>query len=70
MCQLRRLQKFLTLLHGDSAGPCLIWMDVLCVPIANEYRESRKMAVSQIAQTFRDTEGILVLDTTLLETPL
>ncbi|KAH8745243.1 hypothetical protein F5882DRAFT_236070, partial [Hyaloscypha sp. PMI_1271] len=70
MCQLRRLQKFLTPLHGDSAGPCLIWMDVLCVPIANEYRESRKMAVSQIAQMFRDAEGILVLDTTLLETPL
>jgi hypothetical protein len=28
------------------------------------------MAVSEIAQTFRDAEKILVLDTTLLETPL
>lgn len=72
LCQFRRLQGFVKDMQGASSTSNiqLIWMDTLCVPAANQYSDSRGKAISQIAKIFRNAEKVLVLDVTLLQTPI
>lgn len=46
------------------------WMDTLCVPVQPDAKELRKQAIRRMRQTYQDAQLSLVLDTTLMRTPI
>lgn len=46
------------------------WMDTLCVPVQPEAKQLRKHAIRRMRQTYQDAQLSLVIDTTLMRTPI
>ncbi|KAI0759043.1 hypothetical protein C8Q74DRAFT_281064 [Fomes fomentarius] len=67
-CQIRRLQHLIAALcrrfnlhKCGRRGPAL-WIDTLCIPVAPELKEFRKLAIRMLARTYTEASGVLVLD--------
>lgn len=43
----------------------LFWMDALCVPVADMYKEVRQLAINQMASIYAGAEQVLILDAEL-----
>ncbi|KAK7977480.1 hypothetical protein PG996_003535 [Apiospora saccharicola] len=76
-CQLSRLRQLATSvasrstkLESDlSVDPSLpdhqttaLWIDTLCIPVGDEFDDSRRQAILRLTYVFRDAEAVLVLD--------
>lgn len=42
-----------------------IWMDTLCVPVGDEHKHLRKLAINRMSRTYSGAENILILDSEL-----
>jgi hypothetical protein len=42
--------------------PALFWLDTLCIPVADEYKDQRKKAIDSMAQLYAGARKVLVLD--------
>src|SRR5271154_1958401 len=62
VCHLNRLQR---MVDGIGSGP--FWIDTLCVPVQQEYKEYRNQAIRQMAYIYKQARSVLVLDSWLQE---
>lgn len=66
-CQILRL-KYLSLSAISAQRGFFrraFWIDTKCIPVTPEYKQYRKLAISRLAATFRDSWRVLVLDADL-----
>lgn len=47
---------------SGATGRVALWMDTLCIPVADNLREYRKQAIILLRKTYRDATAVLVLD--------
>ncbi len=67
-CQLLRLKRISSVVASGSKAhlkPTAFWIDTLCIPVNPQYKESRKLAITKLASTFRRARKVLVLDADL-----
>jgi hypothetical protein len=63
-CQLSLIQKFVNETYSrKNVG--LFWIDTLCIPVQNEHKSYRKLAVRRMAQAFQDADRVIALDASL-----
>ena len=68
-CQLLRLKYLSAALNRSRVREPAFWIDTLCIPVAEEYKTFRKIAIGHLATTFREASHVLVLDADLQRTP-
>lgn len=68
-CQVIRLKHLSAALNRSRVHDPAFWIDTLCIPVAQEYKTFRKVAISCLATTFREASHVLVLDADLQRTP-
>ena len=66
-CQIRRLRDLAIDLCsrfglGKRKTKVALWIDTLCIPVAPELKEYRKLAIGLLARTYTEAMGVLVLD--------
>ncbi|KAL7917205.1 hypothetical protein ACQKWADRAFT_307353 [Trichoderma austrokoningii] len=66
-CQIRRLRDLAINLRNrfkldKDKAEVAIWMDTLCIPVAEELKEYRKRAIRLLGRTYTKAVGVLVLD--------
>ncbi|KAF2135512.1 uncharacterized protein K452DRAFT_313931 [Aplosporella prunicola CBS 121167] len=68
-CHIRRLRDLAVdlcskfeLVEKRKPMRVAIWMDTLCIPVAPELKEYRKLAIRLLAQTYAEARGVLVID--------
>ena len=67
LCQIKRLAKLITQSFRSARryiDPA-IWIDTLCVPVAEHLIKYRKLAIAKMAETYKRADQVLVLDTEL-----
>ena len=67
-CQILRLKRLSAELVWSStrrARQIAFWIDTLCIPVDPANREFRKLAITKLANTFRQASQVLVLDADL-----
>lgn len=68
-CQVLRLKYLSAALNRKWVREPAFWIDTLCIPVAQEYKMFRKVAIGRLATTFREASQVLVLDADLQCTP-
>lgn len=68
-CQVIRLKHLSSALNRSPGREPAFWIDTLCIPVAQEYKMFRKVAIGRLATTFREASQVLVLDADLQRTP-
>ena len=68
LCQILRLKNLSAVSAGRRFRQPAFWIDTLCIPVAPEYKSFRKLAITRLATTFRDSWRVLVLDADLQRT--
>jgi hypothetical protein len=66
-CQIKRLAQMTRRIleaHGRASGGGAFWIDTLCIP---EIDDMRHRAIGLMAQTYREAEAVLVIDSGLLQ---
>ena len=48
-----------------TGATIFIWIDTLCIPVGETFRDARRLAISNLDRTFRDAQRVIVLDTEL-----
>src|SRR5947209_4925030 len=61
-CQLLRLQALVNNLYNHLSEPIPFWIDTICVPLE---RDTRRVAIKQMCQVFKEADQVLVLDLVL-----
>ncbi|KAL8886247.1 MAG: hypothetical protein Q9192_006516 [Flavoplaca navasiana] len=56
----RDLRKDLRIPLPDP--PVLLWIDTLCVPVGQQHKETRQIAIAQMAQIYVEAQCVLVVD--------
>lgn len=51
---------------SQSSFELAIWIDTLCIPVAPELKELRKLSTSRLEETYRKADQVLVLDMDLM----
>lgn len=69
LCQVIRLKHLSAALNRSRVHEPAFWIDTLCIPVAQEYKTFRKVAISRLATTFREASHVLVLDADLQRAP-
>lgn len=67
-CQVLRMKRLSAELEWSStrrARQPAFWIDTLCIPVAAEHKELSKLAITKLADTFRQARQVLVLDADL-----
>ena len=67
-CQILRMKRLSAELLWSStrrATQPAFWIDTLCIPVAPEHKQLRKLAITKLADTFRQARQVLVLDADL-----
>ncbi|KAF3931220.1 hypothetical protein ABW19_dt0209232 [Dactylella cylindrospora] len=64
-CQLSRIQRLVDNLYGGT-GNVGFWMDTLCIPVGPRHVQTRKKAIRQMANTYRKSDKVLVLDSSIM----
>ncbi|KAF3908893.1 hypothetical protein AA313_de0205988 [Arthrobotrys entomopaga] len=69
-CQITRIQGLVDKLYNPSAqspeGNVGFWMDTLCVPVGDHNKQTRKRAIGHMANVYRRSDKVLVLDSSIL----
>ena len=66
-CQVLRLRQFCAKLGVKGLTPSAFWIDTLCIPVAPEHKAARKLAIRRMADTYRQSRRVLVVDADLQE---
>lgn len=73
LCQIQRLHTHLTALktvvganYVGSNGPCLFWMDTLCIPVAEKHSSLRLLQIDKMASIYTGAATTLILDAELM----
>ncbi|OCH86880.1 hypothetical protein OBBRIDRAFT_820879 [Obba rivulosa] len=67
-CQIRRLLRLITELCRNhnllrlGRSRIALWIDTLCIPVAPQFKEYRKLAIQLLPRTYSDASAVLVLD--------
>lgn len=71
-CQLRRLKNYVVTLSATLGLDRVphIWIDTLCIPVNEEFRDERRTAIELLPQTFDKAQHVLVLDEELYSVSL
>ena len=64
-CQVLRLRQFCAMLGGISSPQPAFWIDTLCIPVASEHKDARMLAIRRMADTYRQSCRVLVVDADL-----
>ncbi|KAJ9602659.1 hypothetical protein H2200_012853 [Cladophialophora chaetospira] len=64
-CQLRKLQDYVNGLYPERSQPVCFWIDTICVP---REMNLRKRAIQLMADTYRGSDKVLVVDSWLRQT--
>ena len=67
-CQILRLKHLSAVSASRRFRQPAFWIDTLCIPVAPEYKPFRKLAITRLAATFRNSWRVLVLDADLQRT--
>jgi hypothetical protein len=64
ICQLSRIQKLVNQVNFSNRGEDQVgfWMDTLCVPVGDEYREVRKSCIRRMGHIYESAAAVLMLD--------
>ena len=73
-CQLRKIKQMSNQLVMTDLEPAdsttrikvAIWVDTLCIPVDPNLKQVRKLAITQLAKTYREADHVLVLETGLM----
>ncbi|KAK6524098.1 hypothetical protein TWF694_005761 [Orbilia ellipsospora] len=69
-CQITRIQGLVDKLYNPSAksleGTVGFWMDTLCIPVGDHNKQTRKRAIGHMANIYRRSDKVLVLDSSIL----
>lgn len=69
-CQVLRLKYLSAALNRSRVREPAFWIDTLCIPVAQEYKMFRKVAIGRLATTFREASHVIVLDADLQRTSI
>jgi hypothetical protein len=64
-CQLSRIQAMVNELNipeHDSGAPVAFWMDTLCIPVGDQYRQQKKQSIRKMRHIYKEAAAVLVLD--------
>lgn len=64
-CQLSRIQAMvneLDIAEHDSDTPVGFWMDTLCIPVGDQYRQQKKQSIRKMRHIYKEAAAVLVLD--------
>ena len=64
-CQILRLKELSARSSPTPFRQPAFWIDTLCIPVGQEHKKARKLAIVRIAETFREARRVLVLDADL-----
>ena len=64
-CQLLRLNQLCAKLGARRLLQPAFWIDTLCIPVASEHKDARKLAIRRMADTYRQSRRVLVVDADL-----
>ena len=64
-CQLVHIQGLVNALYEPALWPVPFWMDTLCVPVHDRYRDIRQVAIGSMADIYRLADKVLVVDNSL-----
>ena len=62
ICQLKRLALAVDQVSRSRKRPQLIWIDVLCIPVASEYAAERRTSINKMGIIYAAAETVLILD--------
>ncbi|KAK8029722.1 Het domain protein [Apiospora rasikravindrae] len=83
-CQLKRLQTLAISVESQRSRPgenlsvvpslpdrqtVAFWIDTLCIPVGDEFAESRRQAILRLTDVFHEAEAVLVLDREVEQVP-
>ena len=72
VCQLWKIKQMAgqlgraDLVLAGSTVNRAIWVDTLCIPVAPDLKQFRKLAINQLARTYQEADHVLVLETGLM----
>lgn len=64
-CQVLRLKNLSAQLGVKKFVQPAFWIDTLCIPVASEHKNARKLAIRRMADTYRQSRRVLVVDADL-----
>ena len=64
-CQILRLNQLCAKLGARRLLQPAFWIDTLCIPVASEHKDARKLAIRRMADTYRQSRRVLVVDADL-----
>ena len=64
-CQVSRLNRLCAKVGVKSFLQPAFWIDTLCIPVAPEHKDARKLAIRRMADTYRQSHRVLVVDADL-----
>ena len=64
-CQVLRLKQLCAKLGVKGVLQPAFWIDTLCIPVASEHKDARKLAIRRMADTYRQSRRVLVVDADL-----
>ncbi|KAJ6588676.1 hypothetical protein B0H19DRAFT_1248297 [Mycena capillaripes] len=62
VCQLERIQARVDSVVPTGPHPVRFWMDTLCIPVADEYKELRKKSIALMQEIYKRAFAVLVFD--------
>ncbi|KAL4922962.1 uncharacterized protein BDV17DRAFT_38485 [Aspergillus undulatus] len=71
-CQLAYIQGLVNSLYADSSSysdpgsPVKLWLDTLCIPVAEGHSTFRRLAINRMNETFLKSDKTLALDNSLM----
>ena len=64
-CQVLRLKQLSANLGVNGFLQPAFWIDTLCIPVSPEHKTARKLAIRRMADTYRQSRRVLVVDADL-----
>ena len=64
-CQVLRLKQLCAKLGVRRLLQPAFWIDTLCIPVASKHKDARKLAIRRMADTYRQSRRVLVVDADL-----
>ena len=64
-CQILRLKELSAKSGSSPFRQPAFWIDTLCIPVGSKHKPARKLAITRIAETYRQARRVLVLDADL-----
>lgn len=61
-CQLSKIQSAVNSLYGAEDAPMSFWIDTLCIPIPDELRYARTLAIRKMNKIYSNADKVIVLD--------